>query len=724
MTHDDPSLRRLIPDYLHHSKIIAVIITDLEGRIIYNNDHYKQIFCPDSNLRITGNYFAETVHPEDLDQAIKAAAKCITQPDAPAPVRVQLRKPGSARNEWLNTRWEFSLFTDGQGNPLGVLAIGQDLTMDEKNRENLHLSAVKLEAILNSTTDGNILISRDYKVMTFNKSAAEGALLVFGKALYEGADIFEFVLPQDLDDFKNDTAQVLKGQPLTFDRYINGFWFQIRYYPVFDSKGNVSAFTMNTTNIDERKKAEEYRRALLGNLPDDLYVVHTDGSITDIRLHQEGLPTTEASQVRNLPVPINDVFTGGTGEKLLEQVKSAITESEPKELTFSALKNDTNSYFDARISPLQADSALVLVRDVSARVRAGKEREKFAVYQEQVSRNVPGVIYQFRMRTDGSMHFTFASEGVAELFDITPAQVKEDAVAALERIHPDDQQRFYASVEESARNLKTWELTFRIIRNSGKVVWAEAKSSPYREADGSTVWNGYIHDVTDRIQNQQQLQTSRSLLEESEHKLKQTIEAIPDPMLIFSEDFRIQFVNDKFEIVYGYTEEEVLNRTMEFLIPAERRAWHKTKQLNYLEASSRNTRMVSFVPTLSKAGEHIIVNSSLNTFTAGGQKFIIVIMQDVTELKNRQDIILKQNETLRQIAWQQSHELRRPVANILGICNYFDDVSPKSHAELNDIIGYLRSEIKELDAIIRETVKQANDSETPLNLPPPAPRSE
>ncbi|AXJ00615.1 PAS domain S-box-containing protein [Cyclonatronum proteinivorum] len=700
---------------MRNSGTYSVLATDMQGNIMYVNPCYNNRFARVRDMR-GGLNFSDTIHPEDSAMTLEAAVSCMAHPDQP--VTLMLRKPGPDTDSWILTRWEFSLIQDAEQNPLGILAVGHDATKEEENRKETEDTKVRLEAILNSTSDGHILVGRDFKLQSFNKAAALAAQQVFGKPLYNGCNIYDFVLPENLQEFKQDAAKALAGKTIKKDKNINGFWFQFRYYPVYGARKEVVGFTLNTTNIDERKKAEEYRRALLTNLPDDLYVVRSDGSITDIQL--QGKKDTAGLTTQFL----HHIFTKETAAMLLLQIKAAINEKKNGQVSFSVEDGQQTNYFDASISPLQSDTALMLVRDVSLRVRATQERQKFAKYQEQVSRNVPGVIYQFRMLPDRSMHFTFASEGLTKLFDVIPEQIQSNASAAFSNIHADDQKRIFTSILDSAKTLTNWEQTFRIKNKSGQIVWIEAKSTPYRDNDGSTVWNGYLHDVSERVQNEQQLQNSRNLLEESEHKLQQTIEAIPDPMLIFCEDFRIQFVNNKFEKVYGYTEEEVLNRRMEFLIPKELRKNHRAKQQTYLRAGGKNTRMESFLPTLNKAGQLIVVNASLNTFTAGGQKFIIVIMQDVTELKKRQDIILKQNETFRQIAWQQSHELRRPVANILGICNYFDDVSPKSHAELNDIIGYLRSEIKELDAIIRETVKQANESETRLNLPPPAHRSE
>jgi PAS domain S-box-containing protein len=89
--------------------------------------------------------------------------------------------------------------------------------------------------------------------------------------------------------------------------------------------------------------------------------------------------------------------------------------------------------------------------------------------------------------------------------------------------------------------------------------------------------------------------------------------------------------------------------------------------------------------------------------------------QDITERKKREVKILQQNETLRQIAWQQSHEIRRPVANILGIYSLLKDDKEATEEEKQKYLDFLFQATQELDKIIHKIVHQANESEYPDN---------
>jgi PAS domain S-box-containing protein len=64
--------------------------------------------------------------------------------------------------------------------------------------------------------------------------------------------------------------------------------------------------------------------------------------------------------------------------------------------------------------------------------------------------------------------------------------------------------------------------------------------------------------------------------------------------------------------------------------------------------------------------------------------------------------VLEQNSDLMSIAWLQSHEVRKPVANILGLVELLKDENNPAYVE------FLQKEAEELDKIIREIVSLTN----------------
>jgi diguanylate cyclase (GGDEF)-like protein/PAS domain S-box-containing protein len=140
----------------------------------------------------------------------------------------------------------------------------------------------------------------------------------------------------------------------------------------------------------------------------------------------------------------------------------------------------------------------------------------------QLARNIPGVIYQFRMRADGTSHFPYASDGIRDIYGVTPLEVREDASAVFTVLHPDDLERISQSIQESAANLSPWHCEYRVRFADGRMIWVLGFATPQREADGSTIWHGYITDISDRKEAEFLLINEKERAEEAELKLQKT----------------------------------------------------------------------------------------------------------------------------------------------------------------------------------------------------------
>lgn len=79
---------------------------------------------------------------------------------------------------------------------------------------------------------------------------------------------------------------------------------------------------------------------------------------------------------------------------------------------------------------------------------------------------------------------------------------------------------------------------------------------------------------------------------------------------------------------------------------------------------------------------------------------------DITERMKNEMIIKRQNKALRQISFFQSHEVRRPVANILGLVQLLDMSELKEQDK--ETIEHLLKTTLEFDSIIKKIVDTAN----------------
>jgi diguanylate cyclase (GGDEF)-like protein len=123
---------------------------------------------------------------------------------------------------------------------------------------------------------------------------------------------------------------------------------------------------------------------------------------------------------------------------------------------------------------------------------------------EKIANHVPGMVFQCRHRPDGKLSFPFASSGVRQIYHLEPGDIKDDATAALSKIHPDDIKGVLASIEKAATGLTPWHYEYRVVHGK-HIQWLRGLSTPEREADGSTLCTGFISDITEEKKTEERI---------------------------------------------------------------------------------------------------------------------------------------------------------------------------------------------------------------------------
>lgn len=114
-----------------------------------------------------------------------------------------------------------------------------------------------------------------------------------------------------------------------------------------------------------------------------------------------------------------------------------------------------------------------------------------------LTNEVPGLVYQYRLLSSGLAYFPYASRGIRDIYELAPRQVALNASLVDAVIHPDDLPAYRASLEASAANLSPWHLEYRVILPKQGLRWRRGDARPRRLPDGSVVWHGFITDATD-----------------------------------------------------------------------------------------------------------------------------------------------------------------------------------------------------------------------------------
>jgi len=128
---------------------------------------------------------------------------------------------------------------------------------------------------------------------------------------------------------------------------------------------------------------------------------------------------------------------------------------------------------------------------------------------QHLAANLPGVIFQFRLDPDGTQSFPYVSQRSRAIYEVEP----ENFSQVFDLVHPEDIERLYAAIQESALTLNRFDCEYRIITPSGVLKWLHAMSQPERQGDGEIIWDGIIIDISDRKRIEKEQQRLLAILE-------------------------------------------------------------------------------------------------------------------------------------------------------------------------------------------------------------------
>jgi len=172
----------------------------------------------------------------------------------------------------------------------------------------------------------------------------------------------------------------------------------------------------------------------------------------------------------------------------------------------------------------------------------------------KIASQVPGVVYQYLLRPDGTSCFPYASEAIREIYRVSPEQVREDASAVFANLHPDDLAVVAASIQASAQNLTPWQHEYRVKFSDGTIRLLYGNAVPQREVDGSVLWHGFITDITDLYSQKKALLE----LQKSEEKFQAIANYAASWEAWFNPEGKLVWMNSYSETLTGYTPEEYI----------------------------------------------------------------------------------------------------------------------------------------------------------------------
>ena len=148
-------------------------------------------------------------------------------------------------------------------------------------------------------------------------------------------------------------------------------------------------------------------------------------------------------------------------------------------------------------------------REIEARRAANAELEAFKTRFLRMAANVPGMVYRFILKPDGTIKMPFVSEGAREVYGFDPEAIRANPMLALDAVTEEDRASMDESIAQSARDLTPWHWDGRMTMADGTCKWISGTSRPERRPNGDVVWDGVLLDITARKNHEAALEQAR-----------------------------------------------------------------------------------------------------------------------------------------------------------------------------------------------------------------------
>ncbi|EXF42653.1 signal transduction histidine kinase [Pseudomonas sp. BAY1663] len=338
------------------------------------------------------------------------------------------------------------------------------------------------------------------------------------------------------------------------------------------------------------------------------------------------------------------------------------------------------------------------IRDEQAQLRGYLVNVYDLAYQEQlqlrlqqIAAQVPGMLFQFHWRPDGAGCFPYVSEGIEQIYALSPAQLASSFAPIYARVHPADRPRLLASIRQAAASLTAWHSEHRVEHPRKGLLWVEARATPLRQVDGSVLWHGFVADITTRKAEQLELDRQQEMN-------RRLLEALSEAVVACDADGCLTLFNDKAKQWHGGD-----------AAPISPGDWARHYRL--YQPDGVTPLPVEQIPLMRALhGEHVsnhemvllgqdtpryVLTNADPLYTSDGQPMgAVAVMHDITERKRIERL---QREFISTV----SHELRTPLTSITGalalICS---NVMGEVPAQMSELLEIAHQNSQRLSALI------------------------
>ncbi|MDD5344122.1 MAG: PAS domain S-box protein, partial [Smithella sp.] len=370
---------------------------------------------------------------------------------------------------------------------------------------------------------------------------------------------------------------------------------------------------------------------------------------------------------------------------------------------------------------------LGISNDLTERKRAEEALKERDIVFKKLSANVPGIIYQFQMKPDGSFCLPFSTDAVKDIYICSPEDIVNDFSPIAKAVYHEDFDRFVESIKLSAKKMSPWQCEYRVQVPGKPLRWILGTSTPEKLPDGSIIWHGFNTDITERKKAEEKLKQSQ-LFNEA------VINSIPGLLYLYDDTGHLIHWNKQhFEDLTGYSGEEIKDRyILDWFGGAEpdtsiiKKGISETTTKGYGTAEAR---------LLTKDGNSIFMSFTGVKLNIYGRDHLLGIGIDITERKKAEKELEKYHEHLEELvrertihleasnkeleafSYSASHDLRAPLRSIEGFSQaLLEDYRDKLDIQGKDYLTRIKTATKRMADLIEDMLQLSRITRMEMNI--------
>jgi PAS domain S-box-containing protein len=594
----------------------------------------------------------------------------------------------------------------------GDISFALDLFEKEKVHRQMQELVVQNEkrfrALIEKSADMITLSTADGDLIYVSASVTNG--LGYSAEDIMHTSVFNIIHPDSISEMKENRDKILPTPGKSFyyqqrRKHKNGSWIWCEgtLTNMLHEPG-INAMVSNFRDISQKKITEaqqEFDRnnldALINNTNDLMWSVDRDFNIiTSNQPFDDILKLTSGKAIEKGFNVLDVTYSAEQSKPHKELYERAFTGESFTEIIYN--EPPVNSWTEISYYPIRKGDEIVGTACHSHDITERKKAEATLKQSENRLKESQAVAQLGNWELDFATNIAIWSEEHCRIYGLSPGEYKQTYDSWLSFIHPDDLNHVETSLNESRKTQNDIVLNHRIILKDGSLKHIHAESKFEFDKNGKPVGlYGIAHDVTATKIAEENLKQSESSL-----KKAQAIAHIGNFEIDMVDNSEV-WSDEMYQILKIEKEHRPETKSFSSFIhpddlPSCREAF------NSLKDASMDYRLIRSDGVLRYANSEWRFEFDRNKKPVR----LYGVLQDITERKLAEieraklanDMMLRNTE-LEQFGYIISHNLRAPVANIIGASGALND--PDLSIEDKEILNRgINISVSKLDNVVKD----------------------